>query len=70
MAEGGPALLECTRVFLLLFGQGVDEAEARDLISEAGPLFAEAAFAAAQRGEAEHDARLVAKAGLDSWPWR
>jgi CHAT domain-containing protein/tetratricopeptide (TPR) repeat protein len=37
--------------FLVLFGQGLEEAEARTLISDAGPLFAEAAFAALQRGE-------------------
>jgi CHAT domain-containing protein len=39
--------------FLILFGQGLDEAEARDLINKAGQLFAEAAFAAAQMGQAE-----------------
>jgi CHAT domain-containing protein len=39
--------------FLLLFGQGLDETEARALIATAGPLFAEAAFGALQRGETE-----------------
>ena len=39
--------------FLLLFGEGLDEAEARALIAAAGPLFAEAAFGAVQRGEIE-----------------
>jgi len=39
--------------FLLLFGEGFDEVETRSLIAEAGPMFAEAAFAAIQRGEIE-----------------
>lgn len=39
--------------FLLLFGQGLEETEARTLIASAGPLFAEAAFGAVQRGETE-----------------
>ena len=39
--------------FRLLFGQGLNDAEARDLIAEAGSLFAEAAFSAAQLGERE-----------------
>ena len=37
--------------FRLLFRQGLNEAEARHLIALAGPLFAESAFAAAQRGQ-------------------
>ncbi len=37
--------------FLLLFGQGLEEAEAHDLIAQAGPLFAEAAYAAAETGD-------------------
>src|SRR5262249_4897374 len=40
--------------FGLLFGQGwVEEDEARDLIAEAGPLFAEAAYAVGQTGDYE-----------------
>jgi CHAT domain-containing protein/tetratricopeptide (TPR) repeat protein len=39
--------------FLLLFGEGLEEAEARALIAAAGPLFADAAFGAVQRGEME-----------------
>jgi tetratricopeptide (TPR) repeat protein len=38
--------------FLVLFGQGLDEVESRSLIDQAGPLFAEAAYAAAQSGDA------------------
>jgi CHAT domain-containing protein len=45
--------------FLILFGQGLDEAEARDLIEKAGPLFAEAALAAAQMGQAERALDLL-----------
>ena len=52
------------------FGQGLDEAGAESLIEIAGPLFADAAFAAAQRGEpavaqalaAEGRAKLMATA--------
>ena len=51
--EAGLAYASARETFLLLFGQGLNDAEARDLIAEAGPLFAEAAFAAAQRGESE-----------------
>ena len=36
--------------FSVLFGQGLHEEEARYLIEQAGPLFAEAAFAATQMG--------------------
>ena len=39
--------------FLVLLGQGPDEAEARSLIADAGPLFAESAFTAAQLGDGE-----------------
>ena len=39
--------------FRLLFGEGIDETEVRALIAEAGPLFAEAAYAAAQNNDAE-----------------
>lgn len=39
--------------FLVLFGQGFDESEARALIADAGPLFAEAALGALQRGDVE-----------------
>jgi CHAT domain-containing protein/tetratricopeptide (TPR) repeat protein len=37
--------------FLLLFGQGLEETEARSFIADAGPLFAEAAYGAVQRGD-------------------
>jgi CHAT domain-containing protein len=39
--------------FLLLFSQGLEETGARNLITEAGPLFAEAAFCALQGGKPE-----------------
>ena len=45
--------LSARQAFLMLFGQGLDEAEARDLIEGAGSLFAEAAFAYAEVGERE-----------------
>jgi CHAT domain-containing protein len=37
--------------FRLLFGQGLEETEAEDLIAEAGPLFSEAAYAAVETGD-------------------
>jgi hypothetical protein len=37
--------------FGLLFGQGLEEDEARDLMAEVGPLFAEAAYTSAQTGD-------------------
>ncbi len=39
--------------FLLLFGQGFDDVEARSLIADAGPLFAEAALGAIESGAIE-----------------
>ncbi|HVR56266.1 MAG TPA: CHAT domain-containing protein [Pseudolabrys sp.] len=42
-----------SEAFLLLFGQGLDEDEARDLIANIGPLFAEAAYVAAEIGKQE-----------------
>jgi CHAT domain-containing protein/tetratricopeptide (TPR) repeat protein len=51
--EAGLVYASARDAFLLLFGQGLDEAEARSLIEQAGPLFGEAAYAAAQQGDAE-----------------
>ncbi len=45
--------------FLVLFGQGIEEAETRALIADAGPLFAESAFTAAQLGKGEHALQLA-----------
>jgi CHAT domain-containing protein/tetratricopeptide (TPR) repeat protein len=51
--KAGLAYASAREAFLLLFGLGLDAGEGRDLMDQAGPLFAEAAFSAAQRGEAE-----------------
>ena len=51
--KAGLAFGGAREAFLQLFGHGLNDAEARDLIAEAGPLFAEAAFAAAERGDLE-----------------
>ncbi len=48
-----PIHASAREAFLLLFGQGVSEVEARALITEAGPLFADSAYAALQRQETE-----------------
>lgn len=51
--DAEPAYASARDAFLLLFGEGIEEAEARALIADAGPLFAEAAFAAVRRGDNE-----------------
>ncbi len=48
-----PIHASAREAFLLLFGQGISDAQARALIADAGPLFAESAYAALQRGETE-----------------
>jgi CHAT domain-containing protein/tetratricopeptide (TPR) repeat protein len=57
--EAGAALDSAREAFLLLFGQGLNEAEAVGLIRDAGPLFADAAFAAAQLGDTERALALA-----------
>ena len=47
------AYASAREAFLLLFGQGLNDHDARSLVSQAGSLFADAAFAAAQLGEDE-----------------
>ena len=59
--KAGPVHASAREAFLLLFGQGLGEAETRALIAEAGPLFAEAALAAVQRGEAEAALELASE---------
>jgi len=75
LAKAERQLANARSAFLLLFGQGLNEAEAQQLLTEAGSLFSEAAFVAAEQGElqnafdllAEGKARLMAVAlRLDS----
>ena len=47
--------------FLLLFGQGLNEAGAQNLIGAAGLLFAEAAFAAVELGDSEKALALASE---------
>jgi CHAT domain-containing protein len=49
--RAGVAYANARDTFLLLFGQGVNEADAGNLIAEAGYMFAQAAYAAVERGE-------------------
>lgn len=49
----GEAYATAREAFLILFGQGIEEAESRDLIAEAGSMFAEAAYAEAELGHRE-----------------
>jgi CHAT domain-containing protein/tetratricopeptide (TPR) repeat protein len=51
--KAAPHFANAREAFLLLLGEGLEEAETRALIGEAGPMFAEAAFAAIRRGEAD-----------------
>src|SRR5262249_14114043 len=51
--KAGAANGSAREAFQLLFGQGLEEAEARDLVTQAGPLFSEAALAAIEQGETE-----------------
>jgi CHAT domain-containing protein len=51
--KAGAAYAGAREAFQLLFGQGLEESETRDLVSQAGPMFSEAAFAAIERGERE-----------------
>jgi len=55
----GEAFAAARQAFRLLFGEGVDETEARELITQAGTLFADAAYAAVQNGELEAALSLV-----------
>jgi CHAT domain-containing protein len=52
-------LTSARAAFLVLFGQGLDEAEARNLIDEAEALFPEAAYAAAQEGDLQDALNLL-----------
>jgi CHAT domain-containing protein/tetratricopeptide (TPR) repeat protein len=58
--EGALEAFDTARAsFRVLFGQGLNEAEARDLLQEAGPLFTDAAFAAAANGDVERAFALL-----------
>jgi CHAT domain-containing protein len=59
LKKAGLAYEDARDTFLMLLGQGIEESETRALIAEAGPLFAEAAFAVAQRGEGEQALQLA-----------
>ncbi len=59
LQKAGLAQEDAREAFLVLLGQGIEEAETRALIGDAGPLFAESAFVAAQRGEGEHALQLA-----------
>jgi hypothetical protein len=61
-ARTSHVLAEARSTFTLLFGQGLDEAEAHGLIEEAGNLFTNAAFAAAALG-AQREAFAIACEG-------
>jgi tetratricopeptide (TPR) repeat protein len=47
--------------FLILFGQGFEEFEAQDVIATAGPLFAESAYVAAEKGDAARALSLLSE---------
>jgi CHAT domain-containing protein len=58
-AEAGPIYADARETFLVLFGEGLNEASAHGLIADAGTLFGEAAFAAAELGENEKALELA-----------
>jgi CHAT domain-containing protein len=61
---------DARKAFLLQFGGGLDDAQARDVLTNVGPLFSESAYVAAEQGETaralallnEGKARLMAAA--------
>lgn len=55
------AYASAREAFLLLFGQGLEEDDARTLVANAGPMFAEAAFAAVERRETEAALELASE---------
>ncbi|MGC2602564.1 MAG: PDZ domain-containing protein, partial [Rhodomicrobium sp.] len=50
-AKAQPVLADARETFLLLFGEGIDEMEAGDVIARAGPLFSNLAYAQAKAGD-------------------
>jgi CHAT domain-containing protein len=60
-SKAGGTLAGAREAFLLLFGEGLENAESHALVAEAGPMFADAAYAAAQRGEKETAIRLASE---------
>lgn len=61
-SKAGPVLAGAREAFLLLFGQGLEDAESRALlVAEAGHVFADAAFAAVERGEREAAVELASE---------
>jgi CHAT domain-containing protein/tetratricopeptide (TPR) repeat protein len=59
--KAGVTLAGARDAFLLLFGQGLEDVESRALVAEAGPMFADAAYAAVQRGEKETAIQLASE---------
>jgi CHAT domain-containing protein len=57
----GDAYASAREAFLILFGQGVEEDESRDLIAEAGSMFAEAAYAEVELGHGEGALTLLSE---------
>ncbi|MCC7254005.1 CHAT domain-containing protein [Hyphomicrobium sp.] len=60
-SKAGVTLAGARETFLLLFGQGLEDAQSRALVAEAGPMFADAAYAAVERGEKEAAVQLASE---------
>jgi tetratricopeptide (TPR) repeat protein len=58
-AEAGSVYADARETFLVLFGEGLNEANAHGVIADAGTLFGEAAFTAAKLGENEKALELT-----------
>lgn len=57
--HAGPIYASARQAFLLLFGQGLNTSEVSVLVAEAGPMFADAAYCAAERGEIDQAVQLA-----------
>jgi CHAT domain-containing protein/tetratricopeptide (TPR) repeat protein len=57
--RAGAVQASAREAFLLMFGEGLEDVDARRLVASAGPLFSEAAFSALQRGDLDAAFNLI-----------
>lgn len=60
-AAAGPHFASARDAFTVLFGQGLDDADTRQLVAHAGPMFAEAAHCAAALGNVADAVQLASE---------
>lgn len=56
-----PVFASAREAFLVLFGQGLDDADTPALVAKAGPMFSDAAFCAAERGDTAAAVQLASE---------